>query len=175
MEEMSLTNEMRQSAINLFEQGKNSDFPLDEVLDQFYKECHRRTDLIRMFINIQLQAAFSDGSFAISEERLLMHICSRLRLSRFEFERLKIQLQAQQRFHAGNSSNIQKNLQKQNLQDAYSILGLLPSASKDEVKNAYRRLMSQNHPDKLVAKGLPEEMMLLAKEAYETILDTPQI
>jgi hypothetical protein len=24
--------------------------------------------------------------------------------------------------------------------------------------------MSQNHPDKLVAKGLPEEMMLLAKE-----------
>ena len=182
MEEMSLTNEMRQSAINLFEQGKNSDFPLDEVLDQFYKECHRRTDLIRMFINIQLQAAFSDGSFAISEERLLIHICSRLRLSRFEFERLKIQLQAQQRFHAGNSSNIQKNLQKQNLQDAYSILGLSPSASKDEVKNAYRRLMSQNHPDKLVAKGLPEEMMLLAKEktqkirkAYETILKTPQI
>jgi DnaJ like chaperone protein len=135
-----------------------------------------------MFINIQLQAAFSDGSFAISEERLLIHICSRLRLSRFEFERLKIQLQAQQRFHTGSSSNIQKNLQKQNLQDAYSILGLSPSASKDEVKNAYRRLMSQNHPDKLVAKGLPEEMMLLAKEktqkirkAYETILKTAQI
>ncbi|MEY3106221.1 MAG: DnaJ-like protein djlA, partial [Pseudomonadota bacterium] len=60
---------------------------------------------------------------------------------------------------------------------AYSILGLLPSANKDEVKNAYRRLMNQNHPDKLVAKGLPEEMMILAKEktqkirkAYEAIL-----
>lgn len=177
MEEMSLTNEMRQAAINLFEQGKHHDFPLDEVLDQFYKECHRRTDLIRMFLNIQLQATFSDGSFAVSEEDLLLHICSRLRFSRFDFERLKIQLQAQQRFHTGNSTHAHNNLQKQSLQDAYSILGLLPSANKDEVKNAYRRLMNQNHPDKLVAKGLPEEMMILAKEktqkirkAYEAIL-----
>jgi len=44
------------------------------------------------------------------------------------------------------------------------------------VKRAYRKLMSQNHPDKLASKGLPEEMMNLAKEkaqdiqkAYETL------
>jgi DnaJ like chaperone protein len=56
------------------------------------------------------------------------------------------------------------------------VLGLTQSASEEEVKKAYRRLMSQNHPDKLVAKGLPEEMMKLAKEktqkitkAYETV------
>jgi len=52
------------------------------------------------------------------------------------------------------------------------------SASDAEVKKAYRRLISQHHPDKLVSKGLPDEMMKIAKEktqqiteAYDTIRD----
>ena len=56
MKEMALTSDMRATAINLFQQGKQANFPLDEVLSQFYKECHRRTDLLRMFLDIQLQA-----------------------------------------------------------------------------------------------------------------------
>ena len=175
MKEMALTSDMRATAINLFQQGKQADFPLDEVLSQFYKECHRRTDLLRMFLNIQLQAAYADGILAASEERLLLHICGQLRVSRFDYERLKIQWQAQQRFH-GRSSYTPKTPHKTSLQDAYGVLGLTSSATMAEVKKAYRRLMNQNHPDKLVAKGLPEEMMRLAKEktqkiskAYETI------
>ena len=175
MNEMALTSDMRATAIKLFQQGKQADFPLDEVLAQFHKECHRRTDLIRMFLEIQLQEAFADGILAVSEEKLLLHICSQLRISRFDYERLKIQLQAQQRFQ-GRGSYTKNTPQKTSLQDAYGVLGLTPSASKAEVKKAYRRLMRQNHPDKLVAKGLPEEMMRLAKEktqkiskAYETI------
>jgi DnaJ like chaperone protein len=175
MNEMALTSDMRATAINLFQQGKQAGFPLDDVLAQFYKECHRRTDLIRMFLEIQLQEAFADGILAVSEEKLLLHICSQLRISRFDYERLKIQLQAQQRFQ-GRGSYTKDTLQKNSLQDAYGVLGLTPSASKAEVKKAYRRLMNQNHPDKLVAKELPEEMMRLAKEktqkiskAYETI------
>ena len=175
MEEMALTSDMRSTAIKLFQQGKQADFPLDDVLTQFYKECHRRTELIRMFLAIQLQEAFADGTLSVNEERLLLHICSRLRISRFEYERLKIQLQARQRYQR-RGSYTQKMPQKTSLQDAYSVLGLTPYASKADVKKAYRRLMNQNHPDKLVAKGLPEEMMRLAKEktqkiskAYETI------
>ncbi len=44
-----------------------------------------------------------------------------------------------------------------------------PKASDAEVKKAYRRLMSQNHPDKLVARGLPEEMMKVATEKTQEI------
>jgi DnaJ like chaperone protein len=175
MKEMELTSDMRAKAIKLFQQGKRTDFPLEDVLAQFYKECHRRTDLIRMFLGIQMQGALADGTLAVSEEKLLLHICNCLRISRFDYERLKIQLQAQQRFQ-GRSSYTPRASQKTSLQGAYGVLGLTPSASKADVKKAYRRLMSQNHPDKLVAKGLPEEMMRLAKEktqkiskAYETI------
>ena len=55
------------------------------------------------------------------------------------------------------------------LDDAYAVLNVSASSSDAEVKKAYRRLMSQHHPDKLVAKGLPEEMMELAKEKTQEI------
>jgi DnaJ like chaperone protein len=53
------------------------------------------------------------------------------------------------------------------------------SASDSQVKQAYRRLMSQNHPDKLAGKGLPESMREMAEQrtreisiAYATIKET---
>jgi DnaJ like chaperone protein len=62
------------------------------------------------------------------------------------------------------------------LDDAYAALGVSSSASDVEVKKVYRRLISQNHPDKLAGKGLPESMRAMAEErtreinaAYETI------
>jgi len=78
MSEMDLSPEMREAAINLFNQGKSDDFPLDEVLDQFRQECRRRNTLIQMFIEIQLQAAFADGQLDAAEETLLLHICKHL-------------------------------------------------------------------------------------------------
>ena len=191
MDQMMISGEMRTTAINLFQQGKNADFPLADVLAQFYTECHRRKDLIRMFIEIQIQEALADGNLDSKEERLLQNICDQLRVSHFEYERLKVRVLAQQRFSRhyqyqqqrhDNHYQYQRQGQhsqrptKSNLQDAYDVLGVAPSASDEEIKKTYRRLMSQNHPDKLVAKGLPEEMMRLAKEktqkitkAYETI------
>src|SRR5690606_12522978 len=47
---------------------------------------------------------------------------------------------------------------RRNLDDAYAALGVTPAATESEIKRAYRRLVSQNHPDKLAAKGLPESM-----------------
>ena len=48
-------------------------------------------------------------------------------------------------------------------------LGLRRAASDGEVTKAYRRLMNQNHPDKLHARGLPESMMKLAEEKTHQI------
>ena len=49
------------------------------------------------------------------------------------------------------------------------MLGVSSSASDDEIKKAYRRLTNQHHPDKLVAKGMPEEMIKLANEKTQEI------
>jgi DnaJ like chaperone protein len=172
MNELALTEEMRKAAIHLFQQGKEVDFPIAEVLAQFQQECQRQTRLIHMFLEIQIQAAYADGVLDKSEENVLRNICTHLGVSRFEYEKIKLQFQAQQRFYQHN----QQQSTVSRLDDAYAVLGMKDEATDAEIKTAYRKLTSQNHPDKLVAKGLPEEMMVLAKEktqkirkAYETI------
>jgi DnaJ like chaperone protein len=46
--------------------------------------------------------------------------------------------------------------------DPYVVLGLVPGASRDEVRRVYRQLVSEHHPDRLIAKGVPEELIDLA-------------
>lgn len=177
MAQMRLSGEQKDAAIRLFNEGKQQDFPLEGVLDQFRRETHRRRHLIQMFLEIQIYTALADGELHDVERSTLLHICSRLGYSRVQFEQLVAMVRAQQNF-AGGAGRGGPQQKAASLDDAYAVLGIERTASDDEVKKAYRRLVSQHHPDKLVAKGLPEEMMEVAKRktqeiraAYERIRD----
>lgn len=174
MRSMALNPLMETMAKRLFSAGKQADFPLDDVLDQLRTECHRRRTLLQMFVEIQFAAAYADGVLHREERRILMYICEQLGFSRQDFERLEEMIRAEQ--HFGRSGRRSTSTTTFNLKDAYAILKISPDVSDSEVKKAYRRLMNQHHPDKLVAKGLPEEMMKLAaqktheiRSAYERI------
>ena len=56
-----------------------------------------------------------------------------------------------------------------NLQAAYAVLEIGPTATNAEVKKSYRRLAREYHPDKLAAKGLPEDFMKFANEKLQAI------
>jgi DnaJ like chaperone protein len=174
MAQMDLPTQMRQAAIKLFTEGKQPGFPLDDVLDQLRRECHRRYTLLQIFIEIQIHAAYADGIMDPAERDLLVRICDRLGFSRRDFERLESMIRAER--HGGAGPGRRPTATGPSLVDAYAILNVPEKATEGEVKKAYRRLMNQHHPDKLVAKGLPEEMMRLATEktreikaAYERI------
>ena len=133
-----------------------------------------------MFVEIQLQAAYADGRFDPSEDRLLLHISSRLGLSEFDYRRFERMVRAQQGFGGradpGDSRRSRGAPAGPSLSEAYQVLGVDRAASDADIKRAYRRLISRHHPDKLVSKGLPEEMMKVAaqktheiRQAYERI------
>jgi DnaJ like chaperone protein len=46
--------------------------------------------------------------------------------------------------------------------DPYTVLGLAPTADRAEVKRVYRLLVAEHHPDRLIAKGVPEELIDVA-------------
>ncbi len=168
MAQMELSPEKRKVAINLFNEGKKADFPLNEVLAQFKKECHGRRNLIRMFLEILLSAGYADGTLHPKEKALLQHIGVQLGFSSFEFQRIEAAVNAARTFYeherAGSGATSHPHIKED-----YAMLDVDPSASNDEIKRAYRRLMNQHHPDKLVSRGLPEEMIKIATEKTSDI------
>ena len=179
MAQMQLTAEQKKTAIKLFNEGKSANFPLNDLLQQFRQECHRRKNLLRMFMEIQIQAAYADGAMDQSERSLLLDISQQLGFSRLEFEHLDNLIRAARQFGGSGQQYRQGHAapsSAQQLKAAYELLDIPASSNEKEVKKAYRRMMNRHHPDKLVAKGLPEEMIKIAtektqeiKEAYELI------
>jgi DnaJ like chaperone protein len=182
MQQMDLTQEQRQTAINLFGEGKKQDFRLDEVLDQFHSRIGRQRNLIRMFMEIQVQAAYGDGKKHAAEHRILESISKRLGISSMELGMIEQMVLASMHFQ-GRRAGQQRDRGRErpragigSLADAYAMLEIGKSASDSDVRKAYRRMLSRHHPDKLASKGLPEEMMKIAaekthqiKQAYEMI------
>ena len=53
--------------------------------------------------------------------------------------------------------------------DPFIVLGLAPTADRDEVKRVYRLLVAEHHPDRLIAKGVPEELIDVATHRMAAI------
>ncbi len=182
MDHMKLDEEQKKAAIDLFNKGKQSDFDLEGVLFQFIQVAHRRTTLLQMFLEIQLHAALADGKIDPAEQLIINKIAQQLGFSTRHVDQLVSLVRSNLGLGGNNYYYGQGNEQKSHsalLKEAYEMLGVPASSSDAEVKKAYRRLMNQHHPDKLVSKGLPEEMIQMATEktqqikaAYEMVKDS---
>lgn len=196
MDRMGLPTDRRKIAINLFNKGKLSDFSLHNVVNQFFLDCRDQPKLLEMFIEIQLYAAFADGKLTLEEKQIIQNVTYQLGFSAADYARLEATIRAEYRMGQDAATGNKKSKQQSStgkqqksgsssykqgsagsrIDDAYAILNMSQNASDEDIKMAYRRLTSQHHPDKLIAKGLPEEMMKIAeiktheiREAYERI------
>ena len=174
MDRMNLHGASRTAAQNAFRVGKSDNYPLREKMRQFRSVCFGRFDLIRMFLEIQIQAAFADGSLHPNERAVLYDIAEELGISRAQFDQFLRMMQGGAQFGGGyqqqtGGGNWQQAQRGPTLEDACNVLGVKPTDDATTIKRAYRKLMSEHHPDKLVAKGLPPEMMEMAKQKAQEI------
>ena len=161
MQNMALSAEERAQAIRQFTRGKRSDFVLYTELQPFARSSILRPDLRRMFIDILLAAATADGGLTQPEHALIVQVASILRIPQLLLDQMIAAHQPGASYsHAGRQHSGP---------DPYVVLGISKNASDTQLKRAYRKLISKNHPDKLVAQGLPAEMMELAKQKASDI------
>jgi len=176
---LHLHGEAREAAKRAFNRGKAADFDLDAEVRRFAQAAGGQPALLQMFMQVQISAIAADGEMHPAERDILMRITRGLGMSEDEIARLEALLRG-----GGESSRSGRSGRRPSasaIEDAYRVLGVPASANDAEVKRAYRVLMSQNHPDKLAAKGLPESMREMAEEktreitaAYERIQQVRQ-
>ncbi|NVJ51530.1 MAG: co-chaperone DjlA [Gammaproteobacteria bacterium] len=176
---LRLNNTMRQQAIGYFNLGKGDNDNWRSELEQFAKLTQTRRELRQMMLEMLIQASFADGDIHPTERQVLLEVGRAFNYQPLVIERLIMMVRAQQSFHSGRQQHAHGGAESRadQLAQAYQVLDVKPEASLPEVKKAYRKLMAQHHPDKLVAKGLPPEMIKVATEktqeikaAYETIV-----
>ncbi|RAU19668.1 co-chaperone DjlA [Nitrincola tibetensis] len=171
MARMQLNEQAKRRAIEYFNEGKQPDFDMAKVLKPLALILRGRLSVKLMFLEMQLQTAMADGDMSAAELKVIEEICHLLQFTSLEMQAVVQRIRAAQNF-AKHSHEWQQQPglnDAQLLEDAYGVLGVPTSATDAEIKKAWRKLMSQHHPDKLVAKGLPEEMLELAKEKTQEI------
>lgn len=161
--QLNLSPTHRSQAIDLFKQGSGSDFNLDETLAKFMEACGSTRSLRQTLLVYLISLAFADGEFHAAEEELLKEIAQKLNFSSQDFSLLLEMIRNQAHFADGKVPS------ENALNLAYKALGVNESVSDQVLKKAYRRLMSQNHPDKLMGQGLPEHMIKVATEKSKEI------
>jgi DnaJ like chaperone protein len=169
MHRLSLNSEERRLAIRFFREGKQPDYPLEKTLSEFARHTMMRHDLRHMLMEILLEAASADGAISVAEQSVLVRAANALRIPSEAFAAMWSARQggASSGYQQGAGGTAGRDVLP--LSQAYAALGISEGASDAEVKKAYRKLVGQYHPDKLVSQGLPEEMMEVARKRVREI------
>ena len=163
MQKLGMTDEHRSQAIAWFKQGADPAFDIAPTCRRFMDICGNTKNLKQVLLVYLIVMALADGHFHPAEEALLSDIANRLGYDQAAFKQLMEMVLNQSHFGGGQVSTAAA------LDDAYKALGVTKDSSDAEIKRAYRKLMSQYHPDKLMGQGVPEDMIAMATEQAKEI------
>jgi len=118
---------------------------------QIGRKYRARPCLLEDVLDGLFQIAAADGVVAPQELAYLARVAELFGFSDLEFRRIK-------------ATNLGPDAG-----DPYAVLGLLPGATLDECRMAWRRLVGENHPDRMTARGAPLEFVDIAAEKTAAI------
>lgn len=150
VKDLRLNSESRNAAVNIFRTALNAPGTFDEFTRQFYVQFRHQPQMLELMIDILLRVAVSDGSITQAEEKLVFSAVNTFNFSTRRYEQLKSQY-------------------VRTADKSYAVLGCSPEDSDDEVKRCYRQRVHEYHPDKIAAKGLPDEFTRFAQDKFREI------
>jgi DnaJ like chaperone protein len=140
----------RHAAINIFRTALNAPGTFTDFARQFYGQFYNQPQMLELMIDIMLRVAVSDGSITQGEEALIQSAVDTFNFSSTRYEQLKSQY-------------------VQTADSAYAVLGCNPDDSDEQIKRCYRHRVQEYHPDKIAAKGLPDEFTRFAQDKFREI------
>lgn len=118
---------------------------------QIGRKYRERPCLLEDVLDGLFHIAAADGEVTQAELSFLAEVSERFGFTELEFRRIKA-------CNMGPDGG-----------DPYTVLGLLPGAPFEEVRQAWRRLAADNHPDTVLARGAPPEFVAIAREKTAAI------
>ena len=143
----NFSEDERNFAINIFQKAKSDRVSFDAYAKQLYQLLGSSPNSLLVFYELLFELAMADGEMHENEERLLRKIPDIF----------------------GFDKNVYEDLYNKyvgKISDAYEILGVTKGMSLEEIKKVYRVKRKEFHPDALISKGLPEELIEKAKEKF---------
>ena len=172
MARLRLAPALRADAIAQFKAGKQPQFELAAAIAQLRTWAHGRRDLAWLLLDMLLEVVYAEGPLAPDKLAIVRQLCAALGVPEHELAAMAALRGYAYATHGGSYERAPRPAPAG--KDPYAVLGLNSGASAAEIKRAYRKLMSQYHPDKL--GDVPEELKRRAGErareinaAYETL------
>jgi len=175
MSQAGMSGAHRKEGIAFFQHGVKGDLDVAQLMSEFIQVCGRSLQMKHLLLVYLAGIAMADGRMDQSENELLASIAAHLGYSRQAFDQLMAMIQGQNRFSGGYDQRYQQGPGQgaygttNTLEQAYQALGVSASDSDRDIKRAYRKLVSQYHPDKLIGQGVPEDMIAKATERSQEI------
>lgn len=178
MTQLNMSASHRKQAINHFKTGSQANFNIDSLLHEFNAATVTSPNLKQMLMIYLLRVAVADGKLHQNETSLMHDIARQLGYSEQQFVQLMAMIQGQDQFaggayhqgaHRGGGNYSSSYTSVSAIDSAYQALGVSKENTDAEIKKAYRRLVREYHPDKLMGQGLPEAMIKEATERSQEI------
>ncbi|MFQ6573732.1 TerB family tellurite resistance protein [Pseudomonas sp. UM16] len=151
MQRLEMSEPARRRAIVAFNRGKSGKDRLGGYLRRLRQQPHAAEGMLRACWRM----AWADGRAGRRERELLLDWGQQLGWSAPKVQALALEYEPQR-----------PSLPNAGLgyQDALRVLGVGPQAESGQIKQAYRRLLSRHHPDKLVGSGASPSQVREATE-----------